>query len=682
MPELSQNRNLQRLGPRRLEGREWWLWAYAVAVTLVLTVGIASLTFPASGLPSNLFYSGSVSEWVRGLAALVVLFDLYTVYQQLQIQRIRRRLEEREALFQIIAENAADMIAVVDQKGQRIYNSPAYERILGYGGEELATTSAIEQVHPDDRSRVLEAAQKANRTGHGERLEYRFRHRDGSWRILESTANAIAGGDSKIQGLVIVNRDITERKRAEALVEHQAFHDDLSGLPNRVLFLDRLNRTMTIAGRHHDFRFAVLFIDLDDFRLVNESLGHKAGDDLIIQIARLLRSCLRGSDTVSHSQDANDTTVQGEDNTLARPGGDEFLVLAEELHGPSDAVRMAERIHQRLATPFDVENHPIVITASIGIVFGGEGQAEASDVVRDAEIAMYRAKRAGKARYEIFDGAMHADAVKRLHLEAELRKGVELGEFRVYYQPLVSLAHGNIIGFEALTRWQRPDRLALPSEFIAVADEIGVTLPLNRELLREASKQVQQWNPVGGLDSRLTISANITARQFSQPDLPAQIGEILEETGFDPRCLDLEITENIVMANGDQSLRVLSQLKALGVRLSIDDFGTGYSSLSRLERFPIDTLKIDRTFVVDVDRRPETHEIVGIIVMLAHALGLQVVAEGIERHEQALALRQLGCEIGQGYLFARPLDAASIECLLRTRLFVGQNENEAAGCQS
>jgi PAS domain S-box-containing protein len=673
MPELAENQRFERghLGPRRLEGREWWLWAYAVVVTLVLTVGIISLTFRDSGLGGDLLYSGIVAEWVRGLAAMVVLFDLYTVYQQLQIQKIRRRLEEREALFQIISENAADMIAVVDQQGRRIYNSPAYERLLGYSAEELAATSAIEQVHPDDRSRVLEAAEKANRTGHGERLEYRFRHRDGRWRILESTASPIAAGAGKIEGLVIVNRDITERKRSEALLEHQAFHDTLSGLPNRVLFLDRLNRAVAVASRHLDFRFAVLFIDLDDFRLVNESLGHKAGDDLLIQIARRLRSCLRGCDTVSHSDFPTAAIGIEGDNTLARPGGDEFLVLAEELHGPSDAVRMAERILQRLATTFEVENHPIVISASIGIVFGGGAKEQATNILRDAEIAMYRAKRAGKARYQVFDGAMHADALKRLRLETELRRGVDLGEFRVYYQPMVSLAHGNIVGFEALTRWQRADGLALPGEFIAVADEIGVTLPVNRQLLREASKQVRQWSSLDGLDSGLTISANITARQFSQPNLAAEVGDILDETGLNPRSLELEITENIVMANGDQSLRVLSQLKALGVRLSIDDFGTGYSSLSRLECFPVDTLKIDRTFVVEVDRRPETHEIVRIIVMLAHALGMQVVAEGIERQEQAFVLRQLGCEIGQGYLFAPPLDTASIESLLRTRPYFG-----------
>lgn len=652
---------------RQVEGREWWLWAFAVAVTLVLTFGILSLTFPGFHLPRDEFYSLSLKEWVRGLAALVLLFDIYTVYQHLQLQRIRRRLAEREQLFQIITENAADMIAVVDRDGHRLYNSPAYEKTLGYTPAELATTSSIEQVHPDDRARVLQAAEKANLTGRGESLEYRIRHKDGSWRVLESTSSAIPGENGETKGLVIVNRDITERKRAEALLEHRAFHDGLTNLPNRALFLDRLERAIAVSRRHSSFKFAVLFIDIDEFKVFNDSLGHGAGDDLLIQIARRLTACLRGADTVTRPRLSENAELPMGDNTLARPGGDEFVVLAEELRDASDAIRMAERIQERLAVPFGVAGHEIVITASIGIAFSGNAAAKASDVLRDAEIAMYRAKDGGKARCEVFDSAMQANAVKRLQLETDLRKALELDEFRVHYQPLVSLQSNQIVAFEALSRWQRPQGLVMPGEFIAVADEIGLILPINRQLLRDACQQLRQWHTLFPANPPLAIGVNITAKQFAQADLASQIGEILQQTGTDPSWVDLEITENIAMADASRSAVVLSELKALGVHLSIDDFGTGYSSLSRLQRFPVDTLKIDRAFISSMDSDPETGEIVRIIAMLARNLGLKVVAEGIERKEQMDMLKELGCEVGQGYLFSKPVSAEAIEQLMIDR---------------
>ena len=652
---------------RKVEGREWWLWGFAVAVTLVLTFGILSLTFPGFYLSKDESLFLNLKEWVRGLAALVLLFDIYTIYQHLQLQRIRRRLAEREQLFQIITENAADMIALVDREGHRLYNSPAYEKMLGYGAAELASTSSLDQVHPDDRARVLQAAEKAYATGRGESLEYRIRHKDGSWRVLESTSNAIPGQNGETKGLVIVNRDITERKRAEALLEHRAFHDGLTNLPNRALFLDRLERAIAVSHRHNDFRFAVLFIDIDEFKVFNDSLGHSAGDDLLIQIARRLTACLRGADTVTRPRPGEQSQLSIGENTLARPGGDEFVVLAEELRDPSDAIRMAKRIQERLAIPFGVSGHEIVITASIGIAFSGGTATNASDVLRDAEMAMYRAKDAGKARCEVFDSAMQDDAVKRLQLETDLRKALELNEFRVHYQPLVSLTTGKIVAFEALSRWQRPQGIVMPGEFIAVADEIGLILPMNRQLLHDACLQLRRWHELFPSDPPLAIGVNVTAKQFAQPDLASQIGEILRQTDTDPACVDLEITENIAMADVERSAVVLSQLKALGVHLSIDDFGTGYSSLSRLQRFPVDTLKIDRTFVSEMDRDRDTGEIVRVIAMLARNLGLKVVAEGIERQEQMEMLRDLGCETGQGYLFSKPVSADAIEQLMTSR---------------
>ena len=650
---------------RRVEGREWWLWGSAVTVTLVLTFGILSLTFNGFHLPTDSAYSLNLKEWVRGLAALVLIFDIYTLYQQRELQRIRRQLAEREHLFQLITENAADMIAVIDGNGQRLYNSPAYQTILGYGSEELAATSSMDQIHPDDRARVLEAAEKARNTGRGERLEYRIRHKDGSWRFIESTANAIRGEEGESEGLVIVNRDITQRKRAEEMLAHQSFHDGLTNLPNRALFLDRLQRAITLSRRHTDFRFAVLFIDIDEFKVFNDSLGHTAGDALLIQIAQRLTASLRGADIVSRPRVGDTAEAFAGESTLARPGGDEFSVLLEELHDPSDTIRVAERIQQRLAIPFDLNGQEIVLSVSIGVAFSGNAGAEAQDVLRDAEIAMYRAKSAGKARCEVFDHAMHAGAIKRLQLETDLRKALELNQFRVYYQPIVALHNGQIVGFEALSRWQRPERLVMPGEFISVADETGIILPINRQLLYDACRQLRSWQALFPSDPPLTLNVNITPKQFAQPELASQIGEILQETGLDPRCVNLEITETIAMADAERSAVVLSELKALGVRLDIDDFGTGYSSLSRLQRFPVDTLKIDRAFISRIDTDTATHQIVRLIVMLAHGLRLKVVAEGVETQAQVDLLKKMGCELAQGYFYSRPAPTEAIEQLLR-----------------
>jgi predicted signal transduction protein with EAL and GGDEF domain len=523
----------------------------------------------------------------------------------------------------------------------------------------------MDQIYPDDRARVLEASEKARNTGLGEQLEYRIRHKDGSWRFLESTASAIRSAGGETDGLVIVNRDITERKRAEEKLAHQSFHDGQTDLPNRALFLDRLHRAITVSRRHSDFRFAVLFIDIDEFKVFNDSLGHAAGDALLMQIAQRLLGSLRGADTISRPQPGDSTEPVVGESTLARPGGDEFTVLIEELHDPSDAIRVAERIQQRLAMPFDLNGQEIVLTVSIGIAFSSNAGAEAQDVLRDAEIAMYRAKSAGKARCEVFDHAVHAGAIKRLQLETDLRKALELNQFRVYYQPIVSLRNAQIVGFETLSRWQRPEGLVMPEDFIAVADETGIILPINRQLLYEACRQLRFWQALFPSDPPLTINVNITPKEFAQPDLASQIGKTLQETGLDPCCLNLEITETIAMADAERSAVVMSELKALGVRLDIDDFGTGYSSLSRLQRFPVDTLKIDRSFISRMDTDVETREIVRIIVMLAHGLRLKVVAEGVETQAQANLLKDIGCELAQGYLYSRPAPAETIEQLLR-----------------
>ncbi len=647
---------------RQVDAREWWLWIFAVAVTLTLVAGIVAITFPGLHL-------GGATDWfdleqaVRGLAGLVVLFDIYTLFQHYQLQRIRRRLAERDHLFQLITENAADLIAVVDTEGHRLYNSPAYHTVLGYTAEDLQQSS-LEQVHPDDRQRVIEAAQKAKLTGRGERLEYRIRHKDGSWRVLESTASAVRDDKGETTSLVIVNRDITQRKRAEEMLAHNAFHDGLTKLPNRALFLDRLRHALTLAKRHSNYKFAVLFIDVDEFKVFNDSLGHAHGDELLVQIGHRLTTSLRGMDTVSRPSQSDDPDQFPSDDTLARLGGDEFTVLVDDIKDPSDAIRVAQRIQEKWAAPFTIDGQEVVISVSVGIALSSPTYVAAEDVLRDSEIAMYRAKQAGKARCEVFDPAMHAAAVKRLHLESDIRKAIELNEFKVYYQPLISLQSGRIIGFEALSRWQRPSGIVPPLEFIEVADETGLIIPINRVLMQEAAQQLHTWHRQFPFDPPLSMSVNVTSKQFVLPDLTKEISDILQQSGVEPRDFHLEITETIAMSDPSHADAMLAKFRTLGTPISIDDFGTGYSSLSRLQRFPVDALKIDRAFIFNMNTDPESLEIVRTIVMLAHNLRMKVVAEGAETEDHVNRLKELGCEMAQGYYFSKPVDADAIARLL------------------
>jgi diguanylate cyclase (GGDEF)-like protein/PAS domain S-box-containing protein len=648
---------------RQIESREWWLWGFAVIVTLSLTVGIVFLTFFDHGSGISAQYWTDLKDWVRGLAALVLIFDIYTMYQHMQLQRVRRQLADRDELFQLITENAADLIAVVDSAGNRLYNSPAYSKVLGYSDEELSTTSAIDQIHPSDRERVLQAAAKARASGRGQRLEYRMRHKNGDWRILESTASPIQNANRGLERLVIVNRDITDRKRAEEMLEHRALHDLLTELPNRALFVDRLQHSLIRARRHSDYKFVVLFIDIDGFKVLNDSLGHSAGDELLIQVAKRLTACFRETDTVSRSATTMNPSISND--SLARLGGDEFTVLLDDVSEPSDAIRVARRILDKIALPFTISGQQVVISASIGIGASSNTYDGAEDMLRDAEIAMYRAKQAGKARCEVFDPAMHSSAVRRLKLETDLRRGMEHGELLVYYQPIISLESGRIVGFEALSRWKTVQGMVPPVEFIPIADETGLIIPMNSALYLESCQQLKSWQAKLNCTPPLTMSLNITPRQFAQPDLAKQIGEILTQSGIQPSSINLEITETIAMGDADHAFSVLSDLKALGVRLSIDDFGTGYSSLSRLPRYPIDALKIDRVFISQMSTDHDNHEIVRLIISLAHSLGLKVVAEGTETQDEVNELKHLKCEMVQGFLYSPPVDSVkAFELLL------------------
>lgn len=650
---------------REIDSREWWLWAFAVTVTLALAAGISALSFPGSHFGIDHMFWSDIKVRVQGLAALVLLFDLYTVYQHLQMQRLRRELARRTELFELITENAADMIAVLDKNGDHIYSSPAYQGVLGYSPSDPQMQASENQIHPGDKARVLLSTDKTRLTGRGQRLEYRMRHKDGSWRILECTTSAVYNAGDRVDKIVIVNRDVTERKRAEEMLAHNAVHDPLTNLPNRVLFLDRLQQAIARTRRHSDRSFAVLFIDIDEFKVFNDSMGHNAGDALLIQIGKRLVSCFRESDTISRSPSEN-ADSGGENETLARLGGDEFTVLLEDIKNPGDAVRVAQRIQDGWKTPFVVDGQELVISASIGIALGTTSSCNNADsVLRDAELAMYRAKRAGKARCEVFDSAMHASAVRRLKLETELRRAIELKELRVYYQPIVCLDTGAIAGFEALSRWHRPEGLVLPGEFIPVADETGLIVPINRLVIEEACEQLRTWQSQFPSETPLTMSVNIAPRQFVQSDLAREIRLILERTGLVANTLQLEIMETLAMADAEKAAQTLADMKAIGVRVSIDDFGTGYSCLSRLQRLPVDCLKVDRSFISKMDDDSDSQEIVRLIITMAHGLSLKVVAEGTETEKQIAVLRRLDCEMAQGYFFARPAPADEITGLLR-----------------
>ena len=444
---------------------------------------------------------------------------------------------------------------------------------------------------------------------------------------------------------------------------HDAIHDPLTLLPNRVLFMERLERAMARRARHPDFLFAVLFIDLDRFKHVNDSLGHTAGDRLLVTFAERLARVVRHDDTVTRMATAE---YEGAANTLARFGGDEFVMLIDDIRAPIDAVRVAERVQALAAESLQLGAQDVFVTPSIGVAVSSDDHHSGDEVVRDADLAMYRAKAAGGGRYAVFDAAMHQGALERLRLETELRRAVERQEFRLWYQPIVSLADRRVVGFEALTRWQHPERgLLEPGAFLQVAEELGVIASIDQWALGEACRQGQRWRRAYPEWSDLTVSVNLSAKGFGADSLVPQVTEVLRATGLPSRSLRLEITESVAMSDADRVRVVLKDLRAFGVRVSLDDFGTGYCSLSYLQQFPVDTLKIDRSFVARIgDEGPG--EIVRLIVGLAHTLGLDVVAEGTETAEQVDYLAALGCGYAQGYYFSRPVAPATVEASLFT----------------
>ena len=561
-------------------------------------------------------------------------------------------LRESEERYALAARAANDGLWDWNLATGRVYYSPRWKTMVGLADDDAADTIDLwlDRVHPDDRDRVRGDldAHLAGQSDHFE-SEFRIRHRDGSHLWVLSRGLAVFDDARRAVRMAGSQADVTKRKLAEERLLHDAFHDALTGLPNRALFIDRVSRSLWRGRRREDYRFAVVLLDLDRVKLINDSLGHLAGDRLLVAVARRITQCLRAADSA------------------ARIGGDAFAVLLDDLGDPSDAIRVVERLQQAIHDPVSVGGEEVYSTASIGIAFCSDRYDAAEEMLRDADTAMDAARAAGGARYQIFDRRMHERAVSRLQIESALRRAVEREEFRAYYQPVVSLATGQLAGFEALLRWEHPDRgIVEPGEFIPVAEETGLIHRLGRWILREACGQMARWSREIEGAGQLALSVNLSGRQIAEADLVPRVVDLLGETGLEPGRLTLEITESAVMQDAETAGERLAELRALGVGVSIDDFGTGYSSLSYLHRLPLTALKIDRTFVWAMGPSARETTICQGIVALARGLGLTVIAEGIETEEQRAQIRELRCEYGQGYLFARPLPAAKALALLQS----------------
>ena len=590
------------------------------------------------------------------------------LYQAAQTELAERKkvtiaLQESEQRFRALIENVNDIIAVLNAEAEFSYLSPSCERILNYPLTAILGQPIWEFLHPDDcpslQGILFQALQQPGMSQ--PMLETRYRDRDGNWLYFEVVARNLLD-DPAVQGIVMNCHDITERKRIEAQLRHDALHDPLTHLPNRACLMERVSQAVWRSQQQPDYQFAVLFLDLDRFKVVNDSLGHYLGDQLLKAIARRLERCIVAPDMV------------------ARIGGDEFVVLLENLPSVEVATQTAERLCQVLKPPILLNRHEIFITVSIGIAIGGKHNPyDRSDyLLRDADTAMYCAKSRGRSRYEVFDPSMHAQALLQLQLESDLRRAIERQEFVAYYQPIFCLHSLTICGFEALIRWNHPHHgFISPVQFIPLAEETGLVVALDRWILREACTQLHHWQRE--LELPLTMSVNLSGRQFSQPNLIEEIDDILLETGVSAESLKLEITESVLIENSTLAKSLLEQLQSRGIQVSLDDFGTGYSSLSYLHHFPIHTLKIDRSFVNSLDQGLGNSEIVKTIISLGHNLDLAIVAEGIEQVEQLEHLKSLGCQYGQGYWFSPPGDSHTMSQFLQRRC---QNQNVSSSLET
>lgn len=560
-------------------------------------------------------------------------------------------LRESEYKLRTLLESMREGLLQVDNNDSVIFVNDCFCEMVDYPSEELMGTNWTKLIFDGDGIELINQVNQRRRDGFSDSYEICLRKKSGEKLWVLVGGAPILNAEGVVTGSMGVFTDITTRKKAEEQLVYDALHDGLTGLANRTLFTNHLQ--MTIERTHRDPKelFAVLFLDFDRFKVINDSLGHAEGDNLLKQIARRLELCLRKGDLV------------------ARLGGDEFTILVNRIHDSSVALRVAERIQENLKKPFEIGGGKIFTSASIGIALSTTGHEKAEDMLRDADIAMYRAKSKGKARHQVFDRVMHEQAARQLQLETEMHQALERNEFLLHYQPIFRLKNEHLVGFESLVRWRHPERgMISPFEFVPAAEESGLILPLGKWILYESCYQLKNWQEKNPSAKPLTISVNLSSKQFLQPDLSSQVAGVLKETDLDPRLLKLEITESHIMENSATASETLNNLRDLGVELSLDDFGTGYSSLSYLHRLPVNYLKIDRSFVNRMIISDENSEIVHTIIKLAQNLKKKVIAEGIETAEQLAQLKLLNCEFGQGYFFAAPMPAAEAEDFLNQKL--------------
>jgi diguanylate cyclase (GGDEF)-like protein/PAS domain S-box-containing protein len=587
----------------------------------------------ASGEERWIDLTTTAIEWEGRPALLAVAFAVT------DRKLAERALRESDRRMRDILENVQLIAVLRDVRGEITFVNEFFLELVGSLEEEVVGRSWFDSFVPIDqreneRAAFLERIRMGIVVPH-EESEVFTRHEER--RLISWNHTLLHDLDGNVIGTASIGADVTERRRVEQQLVHDALHDVLTGLPNRALFLDRVSGALARVRRRPGQLVAVLFLDVDRFKLLNDSLGHAAGDDFLVKMARLLQTAVRPGDTV------------------ARLGGDEFTLLLEDISEGADATRIAERIQDSLKEPFDLGGHEVFATVSTGIALSTRNYTRGEDLLRDADTAMYQAKADGKARYQIFDTSMHNRAMQLLALESELRRAVDGQKFRLHYQPIVDIDTGSIVGLEALARWDHSERgLVSPVEFVSLAEETGLIFGIGEWSLRQACTDMQAWLERWPLDLHLNV--NVSAKQFSQPNLVDRVAAILAESGLDPRRLKLEITESAIMRDAESAIAMLGRLTQLGARVCIDDFGTGYSSLSYLLRFPADTLKIDRSFVSALGSGQRNAQIVGTIVSLGSSLGMEVVAEGVETEVQRRQLQAVGCRFAQGFLFSRPMD--------------------------
>jgi diguanylate cyclase (GGDEF)-like protein/PAS domain S-box-containing protein len=603
---------------------------------------------------------GPFAGWIRTfiMAALIcrqvlTLLENSSLARHLESRVVERTAELRasEQRFQALVQHSSEVVILVDADGRVEYVSESMGRVFGYSYEDLLGRPLTGLLDADAGVRLLEGLGEVARRPYGVvELELPVRHRDGHDCTAQLTVTNLLD-DPAVGGLVLNTRDISERRQLEDQLSHQAFHDSLTSLANRALFKDRVEHALARTKRQTP-SVAVLFLDLDGFKEVNDSLGHAAGDRLLIQVGQRLGACVRPSDTV------------------ARFGGDEFAVLIEDASDDVELATLAERILEELRQPFFVHDRELHVSGSMGIARMESDVESVDQLLRNADLAMYRAKAAGPGRYERYTPGMHTQLVERVQLEADLRKAMDEGGLFLHYQPTIDLASGQITGAEALARWQHPTRgLVSPTEFIPLAEASGLIQRLGAWVLHEACRQAAAWQQATPQrDKPLTLSINLSGKQLQHVQVIEDVASALRESGLPPDSLVLEMTESVLLDDNETVLHILRQLKGLGARLAIDDFGTGYSSLSYLHRFPVDILKIDRSFVERLTRNVDNAELAWTVVRLGQSLQLQTVAEGVEDSAQFLALRRMGCDIGQGYYFGRPMKGQDIERLLNDEL--------------